>query len=218
MEAEAKHKADRRAGNITYELKGATVTIRQVSKADYLYPRRIKRGGGRLQGRHKVAALVVEEILSESHAELDTYDIERIRRIANSMTRLLPTQKQAAELDMAAKAGPFYQTSTVVEWLGVTRQALSKRAAKRELLAVQDEEGRIYYPDRQFMSDGTVVPGLRQVLDTLATGTPVKWTWALWLAGTSRALNGQTPWAALHNGEVEEVLTAAARDAARWAE
>jgi hypothetical protein len=105
-----------------------------------------------------------------------------------------------------------------MEWLGVTGQELSKRATRRELLAVQDSQGCVYYPYRQFREDGSVVPGLRQVLDTLATGTPVLWTWALWLAGCSDALSGRTAWEALLDGDFDRVLQLAEGDANRWSE
>jgi hypothetical protein len=171
----------------------------------------------RAQGQYKVAQLVQAEIMSGAHDELNTYDSARIHSLVKAMTRVLPTHQQP-EVQMAAKAGPFYQTATLVEWLGVTRQALSKRAAKRELLAVQDSQGHVYYPDRQFMEDGTALPGLRKVLDVLATGTPVQWTWALWLAGSSSSLSGRTAWDALHSGDLDAVLHSARHDAARWSE
>lgn len=129
----------------------------------------------------------------------------------NGKNQLLPAEEM-----MTAKAGPFYETATLVEWLGVSKQLLCERVSKRELLAVQDSAGRSYYPDRQFAEDGTVVPGLREVLDALATGAQTPWTWALWLAGTSRALSGQTAGDALKNGDTDLVLQAAWRDAARW--
>jgi hypothetical protein len=123
-----------------------------------------------------------------------------------------------AELPMVAKAGPFYQEKNLVEQSGKTQQELRNSVARRDLLAVQDDEGDFYYPDRQFMDDGSVVPGLREVLNTLHSGTPVEWIWALWLSSSISGLDGRSAWDALRSGDLDAVLQFAERDAARWAE
>jgi hypothetical protein len=180
-------------------------------------PTRKRRAVARAKGKDQLLRMLSAEIKLDTYDALNTYDNAGLTRLAKAMTRILPADPHPEE-KMAAKVGPFYETATLVDWLGVTKQALSKRAAKRELLAVQDSAGRNYYPDRQFTEDGTVIPGLREVLDTLAAGTQTPWTWALWLAGTSKALSGQTAWDALRNGDADQVLQAARRDSARWAE
>lgn len=102
---------------------------------------------------------------------------------------------------------------------GISRQAVAKRDGV-DLLAVRQPGRRLcFYPACQF--DGArPLDGLADILAVLGPTAPDGdgWAMAAWLC-TPNALCGEhTPEAALRDGELEAVRTAAVRQAAAWAE
>ncbi len=111
--------------------------------------------------------------------------------------------------------GPFYDTAGLTLYLGVSKQALADRVARRRLLAVM-VDGRVLYPARQF-AGRQLIPGLA---DTLAEfrDVPVDgWAIAAWLTTPAAALTGATPldWLTARR-RVDAVRGLAAQHAARW--
>ena len=81
--------------------------------------------------------------------------------------------------------------------LGISRQAVDKRRRARQLLAVRlASDWR--YPAAQIGPDGVVVPGLADVLDTLADLSP--WAVLDFLLPEDAALAGATSLEALSCG------------------
>ena len=119
---------------------------------------------------------------------------------------------------MASLVGPFYDTAGVRGWLGITSVDLDERRAHHTILACSTADGRQIFPTWQFGADGKLLPGLRDVLETLAGGTDDEWTWALWL--TSRVpsqLDGKSAVQWLAEGQdSSRVLDLARRDALVW--
>lgn len=114
-----------------------------------------------------------------------------------------------------AQIGPFYDTAGLTRYLGVSKQALADRVARRRLLAVM-VDGRMLYPARQF-AGRQLIPGLA---DTLAEfhGVPVDgWAIAAWLTTPAAALDGTTPLEWLtERRPAGAARTLAAEHAARW--
>lgn len=108
--------------------------------------------------------------------------------------------------------GPFVSSEGVQARLGITRQAVASKAARRRILRVITRDGVHLYPLFQFMDDG-VLPGLPEVLALFPEAALDGWTLAGWLRTPDPDL-GEAPYDALVRGEIERVM-AVARTAAR---
>lgn len=143
-------------------------------------------------------------------------DIEEVfgdpAQVAEKMAASLPTGHSYNDI-----AGPFYNTSGLMRWLGISRQALHQRAAKHALLACPTADGAVVYPAWQFLPGGTTIPALADVLGILAEGTDDTWMVALWLQAPSDRLDGNRPSDWLRDGgDPRRILTMAREVAARW--
>lgn len=108
--------------------------------------------------------------------------------------------------------GPFVQSEGVQARLGITRQAVASKAARRRVLRVITSDGVHLYPLWQF--DGSqVVAGLGEVLALFPEQAVDGWTLAGWLRTVEPEL-GEAPFDVLRRGEVAKVH-AAARAVAR---
>ncbi len=106
--------------------------------------------------------------------------------------------------------GPFYDANGVRELLGgVTRQAVADRARRGVLLALRTGTDQVVYPAFQFDPHGRALAGLPEVLAVFDLDEVVRWTVASWLTSPDPDLAGRTPIAALHDGDLDQVLAAA---------
>lgn len=134
-------------------------------------------------------------------------------QVADAMVAALPLGHVFDDI-----SGPFYDTAGLTRWLGITRQALHQKAARRALLACPLDDGGVVYPTWQFLDSGAGIPALADVLTTLADGTDDAWMHALWMQAPSDELDGDRPSQWLRNGgDPRRVLTLARRAAAGWA-
>lgn len=106
--------------------------------------------------------------------------------------------------------GVFYDVNDVGRLLSrngepLSRQAVSKR---KNLLALTTESKRVVYPSFQFR-DRTVVSGLDRVLEQLPENLISRWTLASWLVSHEPELGGARPINALHQGDVDYVVSIA---------
>lgn len=91
---------------------------------------------------------------------------------------------------------------------------LDQLCEAREVLAVSAYDGSRMFPTWQ-VRDGSVLPGLAQVLAAMA-GQPA-WSVGLWLTTPHEDLDGASPRTVLEaGGDVEAVATLAAETARRW--
>jgi hypothetical protein len=143
-------------------------------------------------------------------------------RAGNEVWRVLGDPDALAERAIAATVpepsawnelvGPFTRTEGVQARLGITRQAIASKAARRRLLRVITVDGAHLYPIWQFAGPG-LLPGLADVLALFAEDAVDGWTLAGWLRTSDPEL-GEPPLDALARGEAERVF-AVARVAAR---
>jgi hypothetical protein len=140
----------------------------------------------------------------------DGVDVEQL---ADRMVAALPSVKHEAD----ALIGPFYDTPTLATWRGVTRQALSKATAKRDLIGLKIGDGSLVFPSFQFGATGAPLPHLRQVLALVDPDRIDPWGSALWLNTEADEFGGTTAAQALRDGRTELVLAAARRAAHAWA-
>lgn len=108
--------------------------------------------------------------------------------------------------------GPFVRSEGVQARLGITRQSIAAKAARRRLLRVITGDGRHLYPLWQFEGD-RLVDGLVEVLTLFPEASVDGWTLAAWLRTAEPDL-GESPFDVLAGGEQEKVL-AVARAAAQ---
>jgi hypothetical protein len=76
--------------------------------------------------------------------------------------------------------GLSYTTASFLDVIGGTEADLDRAADELRVLRLTTVEGVILYPAFQ-VHDGSLVPGLDQVLPVLRTGVDDPWTWAQWL-------------------------------------
>lgn len=150
-------------------------------------------------------------VLGRFDAVLD--DGVDVEALADRMVAALPTVKHEAD----ALIGPFYDTPTLAAWRGVTRQALSKATAKRDLIGLKIGDGSLVFPSFQFGATGAALPHLRQVLALVDPDRIDPWGSALWLNTEADEFGGTTAAEALRAGREDLVLAAARRAAHAWA-
>lgn len=92
---------------------------------------------------------------------------------------------------------------------GISRQMVDRKVREGSLLAVPGPSNRRAYPTVQFRADGTIVFGLKDVQDALATDNP--WAVLNYLVRADARLNGHKPIDLLKAGEIDLVVDAARR-------
>jgi len=107
---------------------------------------------------------------------------------------------------MLDAAGGTLSSQEVAEVLGISRQAVDKRRAANQLLALTQGRRGYSYPRFQF-EDGNTIEGLEEVLTRLAPLDP--WMRMVFFTTPNERLDGQTPIEGLHKGLANEVTQAA---------
>src|SRR5699024_9242554 len=124
----------------------------------------------------------------------------------------LPVENPAAEA-----IGPVLETSDLVGWLGITKQAIHNRVRRHDLLALKTSDGHVVYPDWQFDDDGTTRSGVRHAVKALSEAGMDPWTQASWFRGASSAFDGGSAAQWLTEGrDPDVVIREARRRAHRW--
>ena len=158
---------------------------------------------------------------AERFAQRLTVLTERYREGGRTPAEILGDPEGLADRALAAQApvlspwdeliGPFLRSEGVQARLGISRQAVAAKAARRRLLRVFTSDGGALFPLWQF-EDGSVVAGLPEILSLFPERTVDGWTLAGWLRTEDPEL-GAVPLEALVQGE-DEVVQALARTAA----
>jgi hypothetical protein len=161
------------------------------------------------------------ERATERFAEQLNLLVGRYRREGRVPRDLLGDPEGLAERALATQApvsspwdeliGPFVRSEGVQARLGISRQAVAAKAARRRLLRVFTSDGTALFPAWQF-AGAVVVPGLAEVLALFPERVVDGWTLAGWLRTTDPEL-GAVPFDALTQGK-HEAVSAVARAAA----
>lgn len=120
--------------------------------------------------------------------------------------------------------GPFYDTTGVSRWLGITRQALHQKVKAGQLLALTTGDGQRLYPAWQFSPDGRPLTGLVDLLRVLNPAAADPWTVAVWLTRPVEELGNRSAVDVMRSlkpvgprgGEWDDLLAEAREDAHRW--
>lgn len=160
-----------------------------------------------------VGQKVHERLRKASAAQLHPEVFGDPEHVADTMVAALPLGHVFDEI-----SGPFYDTSGLIRWLGISRQALHQRVVRHAVLACPLDEGGVVYPTWQFLDNGAAIPSLTDVLATLTEGTDDTWMIALWMRAPSEDLDGARPSEWLRNGgDPQQVMALASRVASSWA-
>ncbi|MBO1741864.1 hypothetical protein [Leifsonia sp. TF02-11] len=180
----------------------------------------------RTAGPRQVQEHAVDEIVAAVRARL----LERVDR-GEELTNLGDADEVAAQVverlpiavsPWAETVGPCYTSGSLQKELGRGRAAVSKAVAELRLLRLRTADGQTVYPAFQVVN-GAIVPGMREVLSELRRGIDDEWTWAQWLntpvpdQSSEDVSNRRRNIDRLIAGEVDAVVTSAARTAASWA-
>lgn len=103
--------------------------------------------------------------------------------------------------------GPFLRSDGVQARLGISRQAVAAKAARRRLLRTITADGEHLYPLWQF-DRGGLVPGLAEILALFPEQAVDGWTVAGWFRTPDPDL-GEAPLEALARGEIDRVRVVA---------
>jgi hypothetical protein len=153
-----------------------------------------------------------ERLRKASDANIDVATFGDPEQIAEAMAAVLPLGHVYDEV-----TGPFYDTTGLTRWLGITRQALHQKVGRHAVLACPLAEGGSVYPAWQFLPSGATIPRLSEVLTALAAGTDDAWMVALWMRALNDHLDGDRPSDWLRRGrDPQPVLAAARQTAAGW--
>src|SRR3984885_10005079 len=107
---------------------------------------------------------------------------------------------------MLEAAGGALTSEKAAEILGISRQAVDKRRASNQLLALTQGKRGYSYPSFQF-EDGKTITGLEGVLAELKELDP--WKQMLFFTGPNERLDDKTPLEGLEKGLVSEIKAAA---------
>jgi hypothetical protein len=113
--------------------------------------------------------------------------------------------KRIAEEDLKANEGAF-SLQEVVDFLGISRQAIDRKVRENALIAVPGPHGRRRYPVVQFDENG-IVPGLDDVLNSLPSTND--WFRLNFLVNEDARLDGRRPIDVLKAGDIDRVIKAA---------
>jgi hypothetical protein len=114
-----------------------------------------------------------------------------------------------AQQDLREAGGAYDLDQVRALMHGISRQRVDRRVKERTLLAVPGPSNRRLYPTIQFNRDGSVVDGLKPMLEALPTRNP--WVALNFLARPDHRLDGRKPIDLLRQGEVDIVVEAASR-------
>jgi len=156
-----------------------------------------------------VGRKVHDRLRKAAEAQLSPEAFGDPEAIAEAMVAGLPLGHVFDEL-----SGPFYDTSGLTRWLGISRQALYQKVARHAILACPLADGGVVYPAWQFLGSGATIPSLGAVLTTLAEDTDDAWMMALRMRAPSDQLDGNCPSDWLRKGRDAERVIAMAREVA----
>jgi hypothetical protein len=126
---------------------------------------------------------------------------------AGARVRALLRGVERAEQDLRDSGGALDLGQVRTLLRGVSRQSVEKRVREGSLLAALGPGNRRYYPAAQFQDDGSIVPGLREVMAAL----PTRNGYAVlnFLIRPDTRLGGRRPIDLLKAGEIDLVVEAA---------
>jgi hypothetical protein len=135
---------------------------------------------------------------------------------AERMLSTLPVAAVHDDADWGSAVGPFYTTTSLANWKGVSRQYVHRQMQERRILGMKTADV-IVYPSFQFDEKAVPLPHLVEVLSALDPDGRDAWGSALWLNTKARRLDGRSPADLLRAGHLSPVLDWARAAGQVWA-
>lgn len=110
-----------------------------------------------------VGQKVHERLRKAAQAQLDPEMFGDPEEIADAMVAALPLGHVFDEI-----SGPFYDSSGLTRWLGISRQALHQKVARLVILACPLDDGGVVYPTWQFLDSGATDTVIAMARETAA--------------------------------------------------
>ena len=123
--------------------------------------------------------------------------------------RALLRGREHLETLLADAGGTFSQEQVQTALSGISRQAIDKRVREGSLLSVPGPNGVRRFPVCQFLADGSLVKGMKELQAALPVRGP--WSAFLFLMQPHADLGGRTPLDVLKDGDLALVIAAAER-------
>jgi hypothetical protein len=135
--------------------------------------------------------------------------IDRAAFEPDARSRAVLQGVRIAQQDLREAGGAYDLDQVRTLMHGISRQRVDRKVKERTLLAVPGPSNRRLYPTIQFNRDGTVVDGLKLVLEAL----PTRNAWAVlsFLIRPDHLLDGRKPIDLLKQGKTDIVVEAARR-------
>ena len=170
------------------------------------------------KGRPRVDARITWRSSIAGHVDVDDAAAPALGKEAfepSARAKALLEGTRIRDQDLRAAGGAYTLRQVQALLHGVSRQAIDKRVRERSLLAVPGPSNRRSFPTLQFMDDGSIVDGLKDVLNGLPTKNA--WTILNFLARPDDRLDGRKPIDVLKAGKTALAVEAARRVAQQGA-
>ncbi|MDO5728086.1 MAG: hypothetical protein Q4P71_00495 [Actinomycetaceae bacterium] len=151
----------------------------------------------------RLVASVRECLADQKTTHITDETIAQVTRLVTSMT------KPRGQIE--DRVGTVCTTADLVEWMGISRQAINKAIKEARILAVRKGRGAWLYPIWQLTADYQILPGLAHVLGRMH-GVLDAVSIAEWFITHHSDLDGQSPAQWLTDGlDVSPVIALAER-------
>lgn len=144
---------------------------------------------------------VRQSIASQKKTHITDEGIDQACRLISAIT--------APRASVEQTIGPVCSTADLVDWMGISRQAINKAVKEARILAVRQGRGSWRYPVWQLTRDHQIVGGLADVLPRMH-GIIDAFDIAQWFMTKHRDLSGLTPAQWLSDGRDVSPLIALA--------
>lgn len=132
----------------------------------------------------RLVASVRECLADQKNTRITDETIAQVTRLISSMT--------TPRGDIEDRVGTVCTTADLVEWMGISRQAINKAVKEARILAVRKGRGSWLYPIWQLSADYQILPGLPHVLARMH-GVIDGFCIAEWFITKHSDLDGYTP-------------------------
>lgn len=133
--------------------------------------------------------------------------------IIQEATRLIATLTRPRS-SIVERVGPVCSTADLVDWMGISRQAINKAVKEARILGVRKGRGSWMYPTWQLDANNQVLEGLPKVLERLK-GVTNTLDIGEWFVTKHHDLDGMTPAQWLQEDRDLNTVVGAAENLAR---
>ena len=132
----------------------------------------------------RLLVAVRQRLADAKKTHIDDAVVEEVTRLVGVLT--------APRKSIVDQVGPVCSTADLVDWMGISRQAINKAVKESRILGVRRGHGSWMYPTWQLTSDYQIIDGLPEVLGRLE-GLTDSLEIGNWFITSHRDLDGLSP-------------------------